>query len=79
MAMVSLFAMPNMAGAKSMNFIEMASSPEVVNVQKIPVKSEVVCPTPERSVIVVETIVIVRFSDGSTYVYYERTVYTVES
>lgn len=78
MAMVSMFAMPNMAGAKCLDYMETANSPEVANVQKIPVKSEVVCPTPERSVVVVETLVIVRFSDGSTYVYYERAVYIVE-
>lgn len=75
MAIVSMFAMPNIVDAKCADYMEMANSPEVVDVQKIPVKSEVTCPTPDTSVVVVETVVIIRFSDESTYIYYEREVY----
>lgn len=68
---MSMFAMPNVADAKCMDCMELENSSEVVNVQKIPVKSEVTFPTPYRCVVVVETVFIITFGDSSTYIYYE--------
>ena len=74
-AVVSMFALPNVASAGCLNSMDVVSNPEIVNVQEIPVNCEVSTPTPDRRVVVVERLIIIEYSDGSVYAYYERYIY----
>jgi len=74
-AVVSMFALPNVASAGCLNGMEVVSNPEIVNVQEIPVNCEVSTPTPDKRVVIVERLIVIEYSDGTIFAYYERYVY----